>query len=80
MDRQSIEKQIQVIELGIKSGSLDKEDRRIWVILEYLHTLLKSDGYSVQKLEDLRRLVLEMNFDEGVGFEEWIKGIGVKSN
>lgn len=73
MDKQLIEKQIQAIELGIKSGSLDKEDRRIWVILEYLHTLLTPDSFSVQKLEDLRRLVLEINFDENTGFDEWIK-------
>ncbi len=73
MNKQLIEKQIEAIELGIKSGNLDKEDRRIWVILEYLQTLLHPDSFLEQKLEDLRRLVLEINFDESIGFDEWIK-------
>lgn len=78
-NRKTLEKQIEAIETGLKAGSFDKEDRRVWIILEYLYSLLKPANYSTQQLEDLRRLVLEMDFDSAKGFEDWLKTENEKS-
>ncbi|MEI9966396.1 MAG: hypothetical protein WDN67_01925 [Candidatus Moraniibacteriota bacterium] len=73
MDKTLIQNQIAEIEKGLRDGDLNKEGAKIWIILEYLHSLLKPEKYSEQQLEDLRRLKLELGFDETVGFGEWSK-------
>lgn len=59
-------------------GTEGKEKEAVSIVSEYLSSLLHSENFTEAQKEDLRKLALELEFQESTSFEEWIKTLGEK--
>lgn len=63
-----------------KLGAVDgREKEAVSIVSEYLSSLLHPESFTDAQKEDLRKLALELEFQENTSFEEWTKTHGEKT-
>lgn len=52
-----------------------KEKKAVSIVVEYLSSLLNPENYAEDQREDLRKLALELSYQEDTDFNKWVKSL-----
>ena len=76
MNREFLEQQKQDIHnkrSQLHGEEIDKNlKKKLFVLYDFVSSLLESDKFTDPQKEDLRKLALELRYTENTSFEEWL--------
>lgn len=73
MNKNFLEKQKNKVQNQLnKTADVDSAIKnKLFIIFNYINSLLEPEKYSDTQREDLRKLALELNYNEDTEFEKW---------